>query len=67
MAKAYTSPQLEIYADDVKCSHEHIGRLNEDELFYMRTRGILAAEARILPAEGICIRSTGENFKYGTS
>jgi Fe-S cluster assembly protein SufD len=49
MAKAYTSPQLEIYADDVKCSHgATIGRLNEDELFYMRTRGIPAAEARIL-------------------
>jgi Fe-S cluster assembly protein SufD len=48
-AKAYTSPQLEIYADDVKCSHgATIGRLNEDELFYMRTRGIPAVEARIL-------------------
>ncbi|HOG41088.1 MAG TPA: Fe-S cluster assembly protein SufD [Bacteroidales bacterium] len=48
-AKAHTKPQLEIYADDVKCSHgATMGRLNEDELFYMRTRGIPAAEARIL-------------------
>ena len=48
-AKAYTKPQLEIYADDVKCSHgATIGRLNPDELFYMRTRGIPAAEARLL-------------------
>lgn len=48
-ARAYTRPQLEIYADDVKCSHgATIGRLNPDELFYMRTRGIPAAEARVL-------------------
>lgn len=48
-ARAYTRPQLEIYADDVKCSHgATIGRLNPDELFYMRTRGIPVAEARLL-------------------
>lgn len=48
-AKAYTKPQLEIYADDVKCSHgATIGRLDENELFYMRTRGITAKEAKIL-------------------
>lgn len=48
-AKAYTQPQLEIYADDVKCSHgATIGRLNEMELFYMRTRGITEREARLL-------------------
>ena len=44
-----TKPQLEIYADDVKCSHgATVGRLNEDELFYMRSRGIPEAEARTL-------------------
>lgn len=49
MAKAYSKPQLEIYADDVKCSHgATVGRLNEMELFYMRTRGIPQAEARLL-------------------
>ena len=48
-ARAYTKPQLEIYADDVKCSHgATIGRLNEDELFYLRSRGISLPEARLL-------------------
>lgn len=48
-ARAYTKPQLEIYADDVKCSHgATVGRLNQEELFYMRTRGIQEAEARLL-------------------
>ena len=48
-ARAYTKPQLEIYADDVKCSHgATVGRLNEDELFYMRSRGISLPEARLL-------------------
>jgi len=40
-AKIYTKPQLEIYADDVKCSHgATVGQLNEDALFYMQSRGI---------------------------
>ena len=48
-ARAYTKPQLEIYADDVKCSHgATVGRLNEDEMFYMRSRGISLPEARLL-------------------
>lgn len=48
-AKVNTKPQLEIYADDVKCSHgATIGKLSEDEQFYMRTRGIPEEEARIL-------------------
>ena len=48
-AKAYTQPHLEIYADDVKCSHgATVGSLNEDELFYMRSRGIAKDEARLL-------------------
>lgn len=48
-ARATTQPQLEIYADDVKCSHgATVGKLREDELFYMRTRGIPDSEARIL-------------------
>ncbi len=49
LAKAHSKPQLEIYADDVKCSHgATVGRLDEDELFYMRSRGITADEARLL-------------------
>lgn len=48
-AKVETNPQLEIYADDVKCSHgATIGALNEDEIFYMRSRGISEAEAKFL-------------------
>lgn len=48
-AKAYTQPHLEIYADDVKCSHgATVGSLNDDELFYMRSRGISMAEAKLL-------------------
>lgn len=48
-ARVETRPQLEIYADDVKCSHgATIGRLNEDELFYMRSRGIPLNEAQAL-------------------
>ena len=42
-------PQLEIYADDVQCSHgATVGRLNDDEQFYMRSRGIPEAEAKVL-------------------
>lgn len=46
-AVAESHPQLEIYADDVKCSHgATTGYLNPDELFYLRSRGIPEAEAR---------------------
>lgn len=48
-AKMRTKPQLEIYADDVKCSHgATIGQLDESALFYMRQRGIPEREARLL-------------------
>ena len=48
-AKVDTKPQLEIYADDVKCSHgATVGRLDEDEQFYMRSRGIPEDEAKVL-------------------
>ena len=48
-ARMYTQPMLEIYADDVKCSHgSTVGQLNEQALFYMRQRGIPEDEARIL-------------------
>ena len=48
-ARVDTKPQLEIYADDVKCSHgATIGRLNEEEQFYMRSRGITLEEAKVL-------------------
>jgi Fe-S cluster assembly protein SufD len=42
-----SKPQLEIYADDVKCSHGcTIGQLDDDALFYMRSRGIALKEAK---------------------
>lgn len=48
-ARMYTEPQLEIYADDVKCSHgATVGSLDEMELFYLRSRGIPVKEAKIL-------------------
>jgi Fe-S cluster assembly protein SufD len=48
-AKINTKPQLEIYADDVKCSHgATVGQLDEAAMFYLRTRGISKEEATIL-------------------
>lgn len=48
-AKVATAPQLEIYADDVKCSHgATTGSLSEEEQFYMRSRGISLEQARFL-------------------
>ena len=45
----WTQPMLEIYADDVKCSHgSTVGQLNDEALFYMRQRGISEVEARTL-------------------
>ena len=46
-ATADTKPQLEIYADDVKCTHgATIGQLNDESIFYLRTRGIGPGTAR---------------------
>jgi Fe-S cluster assembly protein SufD len=48
-AQINTKPQLEIFADDVKCTHgAAIGQLDEDALFYMRARGIAEVDARNL-------------------
>lgn len=48
-ARMYSKPQLEIYADDVKCSHGMTtGQLDEEAIFYMRSRGISLDEARML-------------------
>jgi len=48
-AEMHTKPQLEIYADDVKCSHgATVGQLDEEALFYMRSRGIDEKNARLL-------------------
>ena len=51
-AEIDSKPQLEIYADDVKCSHgATVGELDEDQLFYLRARGIPAAIARSMLIE----------------
>jgi len=48
-AEADTKPQLEIYADDVKCTHgATVGQLDEDSLFYLRSRGMDMESARSL-------------------
>jgi len=48
-AKINTMPFLEIYADDVKCSHgATIGQLDQEAMFYLRSRGISAENARLL-------------------
>jgi len=52
-ARADSQPQLEIYADDVKCTHgATIGPLDPNALFYLRARGVPAAEARHLLTYG---------------
>lgn len=52
-AEVDTKPQLEIYADDVKCSHgTTVGELDEDMLFYLRSRGIPVQQARQVLCEG---------------
>lgn len=52
-AKVDTKPQLEIGNDDVRCAHgATIGRLDDAQLFYLKTRGLETAEARTLLARG---------------
>ncbi|GAB3422768.1 Fe-S cluster assembly protein SufD [Niabella aquatica] len=55
-ASVNTKPQLEIFADDVKCSHGcTVGRLDEDALFYMRSRGIEEKTATSLLLHGFAL------------
>ncbi len=59
-AQINTKPQLEIHADDVKCSHgSAIGRLDDDALFYLRARGIGEAGARAMLSRGFAAEVTG--------
>ncbi len=52
-ARIYTEPQLEIYADDVKCSHgATVGQMDGEAVFYMRQRGISEQDARRLQMFG---------------
>jgi Fe-S cluster assembly protein SufD len=55
-ASVNTKPQLEIFADDVKCSHGcTIGSLDEESLFYLRSRGISESTARSLLLHGFAV------------
>lgn len=57
-AEINTKPELEIYADDVKCSHgATVGELDEHQLFYLRTRGIDEDAARGLLTQAFAQRS----------
>ena len=65
-AQIDTKPQLEIYADDVKCTHgATIGQIEENALFYMRTRGIDEISARRLLLFAFANESL-ERMKSGT-
>jgi Fe-S cluster assembly protein SufD len=57
-AEIDTKPELEIFADDVKCSHgATVGELDADQLFYLRTRGIPDAEARSMLVRAFLIEA----------
>ena len=67
-ARVFTKPELEIYADDVKCSHGcTIGRLDEKGLFYLRSRGVSEGEARRMLAHAfmtdVLERITNEDWR----
>lgn len=52
-ARITTQPQLEIYADDVKCSHgATVGQMDSEAIYYMRQRGLSEREAHRLQIEG---------------
>ena len=54
-ARVDTLPQLEIFADDVKCTHgATVGRLDREEIFYLRSRGLSQAAARSLLTHAFC-------------
>lgn len=55
-ANIYTKPQLEIYADDVKCSHgATTGQIDEEAMFYLRARGIKEHDARMMLIYAFCM------------
>ena len=60
-AEADAKPELEIFADDVVCGHgTAIGALEEDALFYLRSRGIPEPEAKLLLIRGFAAEAIGE-------
>ena len=68
-AMAHSNPQLEIYADDVKCSHgSTTGQLDENTIFYLRSRGIDSRTAQLLLISGFAkeVIETISNINIGT-
>lgn len=60
-ARVDTKPQLEIYADDVKCAHgAAVGQINEDELFYLQARGLNPELGRSLLTYGFAEEVIGK-------
>ena len=56
--KVNTKPQLEIFADDVRCSHgATIGHLNDDEVFYLHSRGLTEQKSRELLVYAFALES----------
>lgn len=54
-AQIYTKPELEIYADDVECSHgATTGQMDDEAIFYLRSRGLSERRARILMLQAFC-------------
>ena len=67
-AEVNCKPELEIYADDVKCSHGATsGNIDEEQLFYMRSRGISEDDARQILVEAfldnVLMRASSETIK----
>jgi Fe-S cluster assembly protein SufD len=59
-AEVDTKPQLEIWADDVKCAHgATVGQLDEDQLYYLRSRGVGEADARGLLIRAFALETLG--------
>ncbi len=70
-ARIVAEPQLEIYADDVMCSHgATVGQMNQEAIYYMRQRGLSESQARKMQLEGFvaeisdrcCIESLREGL-----
>ena len=60
-ARIDTKPQLEIFADDVKCAHgATVGELDKDALFYLQSRGIAKAEAKLMLTRAFAAEITDE-------
>lgn len=58
-ALIHTEPQMEIYADDVRCSHgATVGQMDEDAILYMRQRGLSKADAKRLQIHGFVADTT---------